>query len=161
MTRRIAALLAALALTLSAAAPAIAFDCIRVSSSLKGLQQSTAKSGNWLLFDLHDAAAVKSTLANTLGVPVTDAQAACVASNYAASGEPRYFALGIGVAGGKKTTTTSNGARAAAGAFGVLAWNNPNTRVLANNHGIDHLDDSGILAALFGAAGACGVQGPS
>jgi hypothetical protein len=33
--------------------------------------------------------------------------------------------------------------------------------VLANNHGIDHLDDSGILAALFGAAGACGVQGPS
>lgn len=156
MTRRIAALVAALSLALAAAAPALAFDCIRVSSSLKGLQQST-KSGNWLLFDLHNAAAAKSTIAGTFGVQLSDAQAACFASRYAASGEPKYFALGIGVAGGRKTTTTSNGARAAAGEFGVLAWNNPNTRVLANGKGIDHLDDSGILAAFFDAAGACGV----
>ena len=160
MTRRITALVAVLALALSAAAPALAFDCIRVSSSLTGLQQST-KSGNWLLFDLHDAAAVKRTFADVFGGQLTDAQASCVATRYAASGKPRYFALGIGVAGGKKTSTTSNGARAAAGGFGVLAWNNPNARVLANSRGIDHLESCGIVEAVFAATGSCGVPVPA
>jgi hypothetical protein len=159
MTRRIAALLAATTLALSATAPAFAFDCIRVSSSLKGLQQST-KSGNWLLFDLHNGAATKATFANVLEVPLTDAQAACVSAQYAKSGKPQYFALGIGVAGGKKTSLPTSGKRAANGGFGVLAWNNPNARVLANNHGIDHLESSGIIEALFGSTAACGIQVP-
>jgi hypothetical protein len=39
----------------------------------------------------------------------------------------------------------------------VLAHNNPNVRVLANLKGIDHLEDSPIGAALFGAATHCGI----
>jgi hypothetical protein len=52
-----------------------------------------------------------------------------------------YFALGFGVAGPN----------------GVLAHNNPNARVLGNLKGIDHLEDSPIGAALFGAA-TCGLE---
>jgi hypothetical protein len=50
-TRALVGVLAVVVLALVGASSAVAFDCIRVSSSLKGLQQST-KSGNWLLFDL-------------------------------------------------------------------------------------------------------------
>jgi hypothetical protein len=37
----------------------------------------------------------------------------------------------------------------------VLAHNNPNTRVLANGKGIDHLDDSPIFPALASAISSC------
>jgi hypothetical protein len=40
---------------------------------------------------------------------------------------------------------------------GVLAHNNPNESVLGNLKGIDHLEDSPIGAALFGAAEECGI----
>ena len=53
--------LAVLVLALVGASSALAFDCIRVSSSLKGVQQST-KSGNWLLFDLSTPAAFQESL---------------------------------------------------------------------------------------------------
>jgi hypothetical protein len=156
MKHRLAAVLAVFVLALTVTASAFAFDCIRVSSSLQGLQQST-QTGNWILFDFSSASALQSTLAN-FGVSVTSEQAACAASNYAASGQPLYFALGTGVAGGKKTSTNSQGARAQADAFGVIAWHNPNDSVLANGKGIDHLDDSPIFGALFSAAAACGVS---
>ena len=51
MKQRVLVALAVVVLALVGAGSAFAFDCIRVSSSLNGLQQST-KSGNWLLFDL-------------------------------------------------------------------------------------------------------------
>jgi hypothetical protein len=123
-----------------------AFDCIRVSSSLQGLKASTT-SGKWLLFDLSSGPAVEQTLAN-IGVDVTDAQAQCISTAYAASHQPQYFALGLGVAGG----TNPNSA-----AGGVLAHNNPNDDVLSNGKGIDRLDDSGIVPALIGAAAGSGV----
>jgi hypothetical protein len=44
-----------------------------------------------------------------------------------------------------------------AGPNGVLAHNNSNDSVLGNLRGIDHLDDSPIGAALFGAAADCGL----
>jgi hypothetical protein len=128
------------------AASAYAFDCIRVSSSLNGLQHST-KSGNWLLFDISSASGVQNTIAQ-FGGSVSASDAACVASEYAKSGQPRYFALGIGVAGGQH------------GGPGVLAHNNPNGSVLANGRGIDHLEDTGINAALEAAAATCGVVLP-
>ena len=156
MKHRLAAVLAVFVLALTVTASAFAFDCIRVSSSLQGLQQST-KTGNWTLFDFSSGPATQSTLANVVGITVTPAQAACIASNYAASGQPLYFALGTGVAGGKKTSTNSQGARAQADGFGVIDWNNPNDSVLSNGKGIDHLEDSPIIGALFGAAAACGV----
>jgi hypothetical protein len=127
-----------------------------VSSSLQGLQQST-KTGNWTLFDFSSGPALQSTLANVIGISLSNSDAACVAEHYAASGKPLYFALGTGVAGGKKTSTNSQGARAQAGAFGVIDWNNPNDSVLSNGKGIDHLDDSGIFEALMAAGAACGV----
>ena len=140
MKHRFFALLALLVTALALAGSAFAFDCIRVSSSLQGLQQST-KSGNWVLFNLTSAATVQETLAN-LGEDIPTSQAECLASHYAATHQPVYFALGFGVAGPN----------------GVLAHNNPNDNVLGNLKGIDHLEDSPIGAALFGAAAACGLE---
>ena len=108
MRKRLAALVAVAIAALALAGSAVAFDCIRVSSSLQGLQQST-KSGNWLLFDFSSADAVQSTFAN-IGEDLTDEEAGCFAEVYGASGQPLYFALGIGVAGPN----------------GVLAWNYDN-----------------------------------
>ena len=97
----------AVAAVLATAGPGLAFDCIRVSSSLQGLQAST-RSGNWLLFDLSSVEGVQRTF-ETIGEPVPSAaEAQCLVTAYAASGQPRYFALGIGVAG----------------PHGVLAWMN-------------------------------------
>jgi hypothetical protein len=139
MKHRVLALLALLIAALALSGSAFAFDCIRVSSSLQGLQQST-RSGNWLLFDLSSAAGVQQTAAS-VGETVTLEQAACVAAAYAESGLSPYFALGVGVAGPN----------------GVLAGRNPNDSVLSNLKGIDHLEDSPIGAALFAALGQCGV----
>ena len=126
---------AGLALTGSAAA----FDCIRVSSSLQGLERST-RSGNWLLFDFSSAEGLRSTLAS-IGEPVPSvAQAECFVTAYGASGQPRFFALGIGVAGPN----------------GVLAPRNHNTT--ADGRGIDHLERSGILPATLAAVDACGIE---
>lgn len=137
MKLRLAALLALFVAALALAGSAFAFDCIRVSSSLQGLKQST-QSGKWALFDLSSGPAFQQSLAG-LGEDVDAATAACVSSHYLASGVSPYFALGFGVAGPN----------------GVLAHNNPNADVLGNLRGIDHLDGSPIGAALFGAAAAC------
>ena len=86
MRYRLAALIAVVVASFALAGSAVAFDCIRVSSSLQGLQQST-KSGNWLLFDFSSAEAVQETFAN-IGEELTDEEAACFAEVYAESGEP-------------------------------------------------------------------------
>jgi hypothetical protein len=141
MKRRLTVVLAVLALALVGTGSALAFDCIRVSASAEGLQQST-KSGNWALFDLSSGAALQQSLA-ALGEEITSDQANCGSAAYKAAGDdlPLHFALGIGVAGRN----------------GVLAHNNPNESVLGNLKGIDHLEVSPIGAALFGAAAQCGI----
>ena len=140
MKQRLIVVLAVLVVALAGAGSALAFDCIRVSSSLTGLQNST-KSGKWALFDMSSGASVQSSLA-ALGEPVTLDQANCLSDGYKSAGDlPLYWALGFGVAGPN----------------GVLAHNNPNDDVLGNLKGIDHLDDSPIGAALFPTAEACGI----
>jgi hypothetical protein len=155
--RALVASLVALALAAMTAVSASAHDCIRVSSSLQGLKQSTSQGGNWLLFDFSSTAGAQATFQIVAGGSVTDEQASCFVAAYAQTGQPQYFALGIGVAGGKKTSTNSQGARAAADGFGVIAWHNGNDVVLANGRGIDHLDDSPILGAVFASATGCGI----
>ena len=139
MKHRVALFGAVFAASLALAGSAVAFDCIRVSSSLQGLEQST-KSGNWLLFDISSAEAVQATFERIGEAVPTDDEAACFAEAYAESGQPLYFALGIGVAGPN----------------GVLAWNNTNS--MGDGKGIDHLEESGILPAVFAAAEACGIE---
>ena len=139
MRYRLAALVAVIVASLALASSALAFDCIRVSSSLQGLQQST-KSGNWLLFDFSSAEAAQETLAN-LGEEVTDEEAACFAEVYGASGQPLFFALGVGVAGPN----------------GVLAFHNDNP-AMGDGKGIDHLEATGIFAAFDEAAGECAAS---
>jgi len=107
MKLRLVVALTVLVLGLAAAGSAFAFDCIRVSSSLQGLQQST-KSGKWLLFDLSSGPALQQTLAE-IGVELTSEQAQCASAAYAESGQPLYFALGIGVAGGENEHATAGG----------------------------------------------------
>jgi hypothetical protein len=145
MKTRVLAGLAVVVLALVGASSAFAFDCIRVSSSLQGLQQST-KSGNWLLIDLSTPDSFQESLTE-FGVVLNDEQAACASAAYADSGQPLYFALGIGVAAGQNEN---------ASAGGVLAHNNPNTSVLTDGAGIDHFDDS-IVPALEAAAETCGI----
>jgi hypothetical protein len=140
MRLRALALLAAVVAALAVVGSAFAFDCIRVSSSLQGLQQST-NGGHWLVFDMTSPAA----LLESIGPPATLEQATCVSEAYQETGLPVYFALGIGVAGGFHAGS------------GVLAHNNPNDNVLGNLKGVDHLEDSPIGAALFAAAAECGV----
>jgi len=41
---------------------------------------------------------------------------------------------------------------------GVLAHNNPNTRVLSDGHGVDHIEDSPISSAVDAAAASCGFS---
>jgi hypothetical protein len=138
MRKRLTLLVAVAVASLGVAGSAAAFDCIRVSSSLQGLEQST-RSGNWLLFDFSSASAVQETLAS-IDEEVTAEQAACFATAYGVSGQPVYFALGIGVAGPN----------------GVLALRN-GTAAMGDGRGIDHLESSGILPAIFAAAASCGV----
>ena len=147
MKHRLAIGVAVLAFGLVGVSSAAAFDCIRVSSSLQGLKQST-KSGHWLLFDLSTPQAAKDTFAGISegAIQLTDQQASCFVTAYAASGHPRFWALGLGVAGGFN------------GGPGVLAGHNKNTRVLSNNKGIDHFEDSPIIPAVFGAADSCGID---
>jgi hypothetical protein len=148
MKHRAVVLLVAVVAALAVAGSALAFDCLRVSSSLQGLQQSAANGGNWLLFDMTNPVVVQADLSNFATTPLTLAQATCVSTAYQSSGLSPYFALGFGVAG----------AFAPVGGPGVLAHNNPNTQgQLGNLRGIDHLDASPIGAELFAAAAGCGV----
>jgi hypothetical protein len=142
MRRRFALVLGTLAVALAVSGSALAFDCMRVSSSLSGLQQSTANSGNWLLFDMTPGRGGVAQVVEFFGLP---GSVACYQTAYdAATGVPTYFALGIGVAG----------ARAGHGPE-VLAHNAPG-KVLANGTGIDHFDDTVapiFIAAIPGCAG--------
>ena len=122
---------AVVALTVTSSA--LAFDCMRVSSSPQGLQRS-AGSGNWLYFDMTDSGNGVAEIAGFVGVPADAVPCLQEAYDAAVAQDPTlpvYFALGIGVAGGR----TGHGA-------GVLAHNNPNARVLSNGTGIDHFDDT-------------------
>jgi hypothetical protein len=159
MRKRLVLSVAAVVSALVVTSSALAFDCIRVSSSYQGLVQSTSKSGNWTLFDFSSPGALQTTLTG-FGVTLTSEQAQCAYDAYAASEQPQFFALGTGVAGGKKTSTDSQGARAEADGFGVVAWNNQNLTVLGDGNGIDHLEASGIFPALMDAASTCNIDMP-
>ena len=122
------------------ATPALAWDCIRASSSQQGLMNST-RSGNWQYATIQDLAqgAVDEGA-------ITADQAACAVDAWLAAGEPAYFAIGAGVAG-------ANGAMKSGhisdSDFFELAKNAP-MKVMVNGKGVDHLDD-----ALGMYAGAC------
>jgi hypothetical protein len=133
------------AVALAVTSSAFAFDCMRVSASPQGLQQSASNSGMWIYFDMTDGGNGVAEILSHFGLPTSTApcfQAAYDAAVAANPTLPEYFALGNGVAGGK-----NNGP-------GVLAHNNPNTNVLSNGTGIDHFDDT-VLPVFLAAAPSC------
>jgi hypothetical protein len=107
------------------AGPAAAWDCIRVSGSQQGLQNST-RSGNWDYFTLDDLADGAPD-----GAPID-----CVVNHWRADGYPEYFAVGIGVAGARGATQSG---RISDEDFFVLARNAP-VAITSDGHGVDHLD---------------------
>ena len=110
-----------------------------MSSSLQGLEAST-RSGNWLLFDLSSVEGLQRTLAS-IGEPVPTAeQAQCFVTAYGGTGQPQFFALGVGVAGPN----------------GVLAFRNALTT--GDGKGVDHLESSGIFPAISAATISCGIE---
>jgi hypothetical protein len=134
---RLATILGVLVVALVLSGSALAFDCMRVSSSLQGLKQST-QSGNWLLFDMTNGGGGVAEILDFFGVSPTQTQINCFQSAYDSSSGPRYFALGIGVAGGR----TGHGPE-------VLAHQAPDA-VLMNGTGIDHFEDT--VAPIFESA---------
>lgn len=145
MKHRFALVLGVIVVALAATSSAFAFDCMRVSSSAQGLQQSAANSGNWLFFDMTPGGGGVAEIVDFFGLPSSSVP--CFQSAYdaaAASNKllPEYFALGFGVAGGK----TGNGP-------GVLAHNAPDN-VLSNGTGIDHFDDT-VQPVFEAAASSC------
>ena len=145
MKRRVAVLLAAIVAVFAMTTAALANDCMRVSSSLQGLQSST-KSGNWLAFNMTDGGGgIQQLFTAFTGSPIDQGAVDCFQAAYDASSAPRYFALGVGVAG---SSGSGKGP-------GVLAHNAPE-KVLTNGTGIDHLDDTvlPVLEANFGCLSA-------
>jgi hypothetical protein len=141
MKHRFALFVGAVVVALTVTGSAFAFDCMRVSSSAKGLQQSASNSGMWTYFDMTDSGNGIAEIVHFFqGDPswVPCLQAAYDQAVAANPKLPLYFALGTGVAGGNH-----NGP-------GVLAHNNPNDGVLANGTGIDHFDDT-VLPVLLGS----------
>jgi hypothetical protein len=141
MKHRLALFIGVAVVALTLTSSALAFDCMRVSSSVKGLQQSAGHSGMWLYFDMTDSGNGVAQIVDFFqGDPswVPCLQAAYDQAVAADPTLPLYFALGTGVAGGN-----TNGP-------GVIAHNNPNGRVLANGTGIDHFDDT-VLPVLLGS----------
>ena len=139
MKHRLALLAGVAAVALTLAGAAFAHDCMRVSSSVQGLKQST-QSGNWLYFDMTDGGAGVAQVVDFFGLPA--ASVPCFQAAYDGSAGPRYFAIGIDVAGGDTGP-------------GTLAWKAPD-KVLTNGTGIDHFDDTVLptfLAALPGCLG--------
>lgn len=125
---------------LALAGTAAAFDCVRVSASLRGLEQSQG-SGKWFVIDVSSAEGVQRTF-EALGDPVPSAaDAACFVAAYAASGQPASFAIGIGVAGPN----------------GVLMHRNK-TKATSDGKGIDRLESSGIADAYLNAIDVCGIE---
>ena len=128
ITRAVAAVAGAGAL-LFTASPAYAWDCIRVSGSLKGLQQST-KSGNWEF----------ATFAEVVDGAVqygdaTAEEGACVLAAWREAGLPEYFAIGIGVGGARGAMQSGHISEED---FYVIAKNAP-MKNLTDGKGIDHL----------------------
>jgi hypothetical protein len=145
MRHRLVLFLGVAAVALAVASSAFAFDCMRVSSSPQGLQQSASNSGMWIYFDMTDGGNGVAEILSFFGLPTSAApcfQAAYDAAVATNPTLPKYFALGNGVAGGN-----NNGP-------GVLAHNNPNSNVLSNGTGIDHFDDT-VLPVFLAAAPHC------
>ena len=145
MKHRVALLVGVAVVALAVTSSAFAFDCMRVSSSAKGLQQSADNSGRWLYFDMTNGGGGVAEIVDFFGLPSSTVACFQAAYNAAVASNsllPKYFALGIGVAG-----SNTNGP-------GVLAHNNPNSRVLSNGTGIEHFDDT-VLPVFLAAAPGC------
>jgi hypothetical protein len=147
MKHRFAVLVGVGVLALALAGSAFAHDCMRVSSSPQGLQQSASNGGQWIYFDMTDGGNGIPQILGFFGLPTDPTTVACFQTAYdqavaANSKLPLYFDIGNGVAGGN-----TNGP-------GVLAWHNPNTKVLTNGTGIEHFDDT-VLPVLIAAAPGC------
>lgn len=141
MKHRLALFIGVAVVALTVTSSALAFDCMRVSSSAQGLQQSANQSGMWLYFDMTDSGNGVAQIVDFFGLDPSTVPCFQAAYDAAVAANPKlplYFALGFGIAGG-----FHNGP-------GVLAHNNPNDRVLSNGTGIEHFDDT--VAPVFEAA---------
>ena len=110
------------------ASPAYAWDCIRVSGSTQGLQQSSAH-GQWEYLTIDDLIA---------GAGLTGDQASCVRQAWTDLGEPTDFAIGTGVAGARGAIQSGHISDTD---FFELAKNAP-FKVVVDGRGVDHLDDA-------------------
>lgn len=131
---------AAAASIVCASGPAYAWDCIRVSGSQQGMQQSQ-KSGNWELIPVGAfiAGGVEAGI-------ITEAQGACALDAWLDAGMPDTVLLGTGVGGARGAITSGH---ISEGDFFVIA-KKAKAKTLVDGKGIDHLE-----ASLMSVAGHC------
>src|SRR2546430_9519385 len=86
MKHRLALLAGVVVVALTLASSAFAFDCMRVSSSPQGLQQSASNSGNCLYFDMTDGGSGVAHVVVFFGLP--SSSLGCFQAAYNAAGGP-------------------------------------------------------------------------
>jgi hypothetical protein len=126
--RRVVAVLIGAVAAATVAGPAHAF---RAAAGPAAPDQTPNGPAVWL--DIADADVLQRTLGR-LGIAVAPAQARCLATSYALSGQPRSFRLPAGA---------TDEVRALLGGFGMVVWRGPR--------------DGATVPALAAAASACGV----
>ena len=157
MKHRLVLFIAVAVAALTATSSALAFDCMRVSSSAQGLQQSASNSGMWLYFDMTDGGngAAGAQLPERLQhlQPWSNK-----AHRPSASESPQMSFFMVDHPSVHRLPTYSfNRSRPDRGNHngpGVIAHNNPNDNVLSNGTGIEHFDDT-VLPVLLAAAPGC------
>lgn len=126
----------AAALVLGSGAGAYAHECLNSSRSDQGNAKAGANSQAWFTLVV-DSAIQGDVLAGT----ITQQQADCIKAAYAATGAPSSFTLMV---------------KGAVGQDGVIAAHNPNSGLMGDGKGIDHLF-AAYGAQIGGSYAACGA----
>ena len=114
-----------------------AHDCFIASRSAQGDAMAGSNSQAWYTLVVNDAIE-----GDVQSGAITQTQADCIMTAYAATGAPSSFTIHV---------------KGANGSDGVLADKNPNTALFTDGKGVDHAFEA-YGAQIFGSYAACGVS---
>ncbi|QGF24106.1 hypothetical protein [Raineyella fluvialis] len=127
----------AVGLAVATTSVASAHECYIASRSAQGNAMAGSNSQAWYTLVVADAIQGDVTAGR-----ITQTQANCIKSAYAATGAPSSFTIHV---------------KGVTGQDGVLAAHNPNDALMTNGKGVDHAFDA-YGAQIFGSYAQCGVS---